>query len=69
MSKRTSPLQVLTRTFATVFRGLLLIAGILVIGGVLSTPLTSIAFLLVTALVTTGIFHGFMWAACRIVPG
>jgi hypothetical protein len=48
MSQRTSPLQVLFRTFATVFSGLLLIAGILVIGGVLPTPLTSLAFLLVS---------------------
>ncbi|HQZ64391.1 MAG TPA: hypothetical protein PLY87_04915 [Planctomycetaceae bacterium] len=66
MSQRTSPIQVLFRTFATIFSGLLLIAGILVIGGVQSTPLTPLSLLLVTAMSVTSIYHGFMWLGCRV---
>jgi len=66
-SGRTSPIVMILKMFGLSVGGMCVIASVLAIGGVMSTPLTSLWLILMAPAVAVGIFCLFMWVSQNVL--
>ena len=64
---RTSPITMIAKMFGLSVGGMCTIAAVLAIGGVVSTPLTSIWLILGAPALAVGVFCAFMWVTQNFI--